>query len=325
MIGQGTARRPLLLALPGLALAAGARAQAWPARPVRIVVGFAPGGPSDTYARMLATELQAIWGQPVVVENRAGANGVIGTEAVARSAADGYTLLSTATNHTMNAAAYPRLPYDTVADFTAVCLTATAPTVLVIHPKLGATDLAGFVAHTKAHPGAVGYATSGAGGAGHFAGELFKRRAGLDMPHIPYRGTAPAVQDLLAGNVPASFATLTTVLVHIRSGGLRAIAVATRERVPPLPDTPTFEESGYPGFEANVWYGILAPAGLPEAITTRIAVDIQSIQARPAFRKALADQASLPATGGPAEFAALIRREVPQWQAVAHDAGITVD
>ena len=325
------ARRPLLLgtgaaALAGRASAQGGSAEAWPARTVRIVVGFAPGGPSDTYARLLAPELQAIWGQPVVVENRAGANGVIGTEAVARADPDGTTLLSTATNHAMNAAAYAHLPYDTIGSFASVCLTATAPTVLVVNPgRVPAQDLQGFVAYARAHPGEVSYATSGAGGAGHFAGEMFKTRAMLDMPHIPYRGTAPAVQDLIAGNVAASFATLTTVLTVIKAGRLRAIAVAMRERVPLLPDTPTFEEGGYPGFEADVWYGILAPARTPAPLVARIARDIQSIQAKPAFRKALAEQASLPAVAGPEEFAALIRREVPQWMAVAREAHITVE
>ncbi|SHJ40030.1 Tripartite-type tricarboxylate transporter, receptor component TctC [Roseomonas rosea] len=326
MLQEGAGRRALLLGAAGMAAASSAaHAQAWPARSVRVVVGFPPGGPADTYARLLAPELQALWGQPVVVENRPGAYGVIGTEAVARAAPDGHTLLFTATNHTTNAAAFPRLPYDTVGGFTPIAMTATAPTVLIVAPGFPARSLKEFEAYVRAHPGEVGYATSGAGGAGHFAGEMYKHRAALDMPHIPYRGTAAALQDMMGGSVPASFATLTTVLPFIRAGTLRAIAVATLDRVPPLPDTPTFAELGYAGYEANVWYGMLAPANLPRPLVSRIAEDMRAIQSQPAFVKALADQASLPATGGPEEFAALIRREVPEFTAVAREAKITVE
>jgi tripartite-type tricarboxylate transporter receptor subunit TctC len=203
---KGTNRRALLLGTAGLAAAASSRAAArsWPTRTVRVVVGFPPGGPADTYARLLVPELQALWGQPVVVENRPGANGVIGTEVVSRAAPDGHTLLFTATNHTTNAAAYARLPYDTIEGFTPIALTATAPTVLIVGSSFPATTLKEFEAYARAHPGEVGYATSGAGGAGHFAGELYKHRSGLNMPHIPYGGTAAALQDMLGGNVPAS-------------------------------------------------------------------------------------------------------------------------
>jgi tripartite-type tricarboxylate transporter receptor subunit TctC len=319
-------RRFLLSAAGGLAISRTAWAQAWPSRPVRILVGFAAGGPTDLIARLMAPELQLLWGQPVIIENRPGANAIIATEAAARAAPDGHTLFFAAGNHTTNPAVYARLPYDTARDLAPVAVAALAPTVLLVNQATPYRNVADLVAAAKARPGVISYATSGTGGVGHFAGEMFKQAAGVDLPHVAYRGTAPALQDLVAGIVPISFATLSTALPLIRDNRLRPIAVATANRLPMLPEVPSFAEAGYPGFEAtSVWYGLMAPAGLPPELIRRMADDVAAVLRKPELREKFEAQACIPGDEGPAAFSHRIRRELPLWADLARAASIKVD
>jgi tripartite-type tricarboxylate transporter receptor subunit TctC len=311
----------LAIAAPGIG-----RAQAWPSRPIRVLVGFSAGGPTDLIARMVAPDLQALWGQPIVIENRPGANAIIATEAAARAEADGHTLFFGAGNHTTNPAVYSKLPYETERAFAPIAVAALAPTVLLVHPGTPYRSIADIVKAAKEKPGQIGYATSGTGGIGHFAGEMFKQAASVDLTHVSYRGTAPALQDLLAGVVPTSFATLSTALPLIRDGRLRTIATATESRLPMLPEVPTFAEGGYQGFEAtSVWYGLMAPAGVPSPLIQRIAADMAKVLASPALREKMQFQACIPGDEGPDDFAVRIKRELPLWAGIARKASIKLD
>ncbi|MCR0985826.1 tripartite tricarboxylate transporter substrate-binding protein [Roseomonas populi] len=277
-------------------------------------------------ARLMAPELQFLWGQPVIIENRPGANAIVATEAAARAAPDGHTLLLAAGNHTTNPAVYARLPYDTERDFAPVAVAALAPTVLLVNPATPYRTVAELVAAAKARPGAIGYATSGTGGVGHFAGEMLKQAAGVDLPHVAYRGTAPALQDLVSGVVPVSFATLSTALPLIRDNRLRPVAIATASRLPMLPGVPSFVEAGYAGFEAtSVWYGLMAPAGLSPDLVRRLADDAAAVLRKPELREKFEAQACIPGDEGPAAFSERIRRELPLWEDLARASSIRVD
>ncbi len=306
-----------LLAAPALA-----RAQSWPDRPIRLLVGFPPGGPTDFIARLVAAGLGAALGQNVVVENRAGANAVVATEAVAHALADGHTLLCAANNHVMNPAVYPRLPYDPIADFAAVGIIATSPSVFYAGAQQPFRSVADVVAVAKARPGQLGYATTGNGGNGHFGGETFRRAADIQITHVPYRGAAPAIQDVVAGLVPLTFGTLVGTIGAYRAGQLRPLAVFGPARAPELPDTPTFAELGLELPDSGVWYGMLAPAAVPADRVQRIAAALEALLRQPEVRQRLATQASIAAFEGPAEFAARLRAELPVWTAVAREAGM---
>lgn len=317
-----TTRRALLA---GAVLAAPAIAQtAWPDRPVRILVGFPPGGPTDVVARLIAPGLAAAWRQPVVIENRGGANGTIATDAVAKSPPDGHTLLFSGNNIVMNTGLY-RLPYDMTRDFSPIGMVAFSPNVLWAGPNQPFRGIADVVAAARAQPGALGYASTGNGGNGHFGGETLKRALGIDLTHIPYRGTAPALQDVLAGRVPLFMQTIVGAIGPYQNGQLRPVVAFGRNRVTEIPETPTLAELGYDVPDSGTWYGILAAAGTPPALVSRMARDLQAVTGEAGFRERLATQATVPRWLGPEDFAARIREEVPVWAEVARAAHMRAD
>jgi tripartite-type tricarboxylate transporter receptor subunit TctC len=323
------ARRRLLLRLAAAAaLAMFAQAGAaqtavsFPLKPVRFVVGFPPGGPSDILARALAQKLAELWGQQVVVENHPGAGGNIAAEFVAKSAADGHTwLLGNNSILATNASLYRRLGYDPVKDFAPVTLVAVQPNILVVNPAVPAGSVRELVALAQSRPGQLNYASSGAGAAAHLAGELFKAMAGVDIVHVPYKGAQPALTDLIAGHAQLMFATSASVMPYIKSGRLRALAVTTAQRSASVPDLPTVAEAGVPGFEAITWHGVVVPAATPAAVVARINRDIIQVLGAPDLRDRLASLGAEVAVGTPREFAEYIARETPKWAAVVKNSG----
>ena len=315
-----------LLAFSALAAAPMAGAQAYPAKPIRIVVPFPPGGATDILARAVAQKLTDAWGQAVVVDNRPGAGGNIGSEIVAKAAPDGYTLeMGTVGTHAINASLYAKMPYDHVKDFAPVILVAGVPNVLVVNPSLPVSSVQELIAYAKANPGKLNFASSGSGTSIHLAGELFKVMAGVQMTHIPYKGSAPALQDLIGGQVQLMFDNLPPSLPHIKAGKLRALAVTSATRSSALPDTPTIAESGLPGFEASSWFGVLAPAGTPPAIIARLNAEIGAwLASAEAKEKMLALGANI-GGGSPEDFARHIAAETAKWQKVVKASGAKVD
>ena len=328
-------RRVLMFRLFAMAMASvcfsAAHAQSWPSKPVRIIVPFPPGGTTDIVARSLGVELQKMWQQPVIVENRAGAGGNVGAEAVARSPNDGYTLLmGTVGTHAINAALFAqsgnKMPFDPVKDFVPITLAAGVPNVMVIHPKVPANNVAEFIAYAKANPGKLNMASSGNGTSIHLTGELFKTMTGTYMLHLPYRGSAPAVSDLLAGNTNVMFDNLPSALPHIKSGRLKALAVTSRLRSPALPDTPTVEEAAnLKGFDASSWFGLFAPAGTSRAIVDKIQADVAKALAVPEVRERFVAQGAQPGGSTPDQFAAFIRAETDKWTKVVKISNAKVD
>lgn len=319
-------RRALLALATVLPAAATARAQsAWPDRPVRLLVGYPAGGPTDFAARLLQEPLQALWGQPLVVENRAGASQIIASEAVAKSAPDGYTLFLCASTHTANPAIHARLPYDTVADFTPVVVVYSSPTVLFTGPSQPYRTVQEVVAAARQRPGGLACASSGNGSSGHFALEMFKRKAGVELTHVAYRGAAPALQDVIGGRVPVTFSTLSGAINLARDGKLRALAIAGPQRVEVLPGVPTLAESGLEIPDTSPWYSIMGPAGLPQPVVRRITADIQALLRRPDIVRRIVEQGGIVEGEGPEEFAARIRREIAENTDVAQAASIRVD
>ncbi|RYJ03045.1 MAG: tripartite tricarboxylate transporter substrate binding protein [Acetobacteraceae bacterium] len=317
-------RRALLLA--GLAAPAVARGQpAWPDRPVRIVVPYAPGGPSDILARTLGAALYDAWRQPVVIENRPGAGSAIGTEVVARAVPDGHTLLLAATAHVMNPALMPRLPFDPVRDFTALINAAFHPMVLAVHPAVPARDVAQFVALAKATPGGITMGSAGVGNASHLATALFASVAGIELTHVPFTGAAPAQAAILSGQVQAGFLNSTVAVPQLRGGALRGLAVADARRWRELPDLPTLPELGFAGVEAGSWYGILGPAGLPQARVLQLHRNMLAALRLPAVRERIIAAGLDPLETGPEEFQAQLATEVAKWTRVVREAGIKAD
>ena len=320
-------RRSLLvltgaLAAPRIGMAQ--TASPWPDRPVRLLVGFPPGGPTDVVARMIAPGLAAAWGQPVVIENRGGANGTIATDAVAKSAPDGHTLLFSGNNIVMNTGLY-RLPYDMVRDFSPIGMVAFSPNVLWAGPTQPFRTLADMVAVARARPGELAYASTGNGGNGHFGGETLKRALGIDITHVPYRGTAPALQDVLAGRVPLFMQTMVGGIAPYRNGQVRPLVAFGRNRVTEIPEIPTLAELGHEVPDSGTWYGVLAAANTPAPLVARMARDLAAVTREASFRERLATHATVPDWLGPAEFAARIRQEVPVWADVARAANMTAD
>ncbi|PZO20273.1 MAG: MFS transporter [Burkholderiales bacterium] len=311
----------------GLALAQ----TAWPGRPIRIVVPFTPGGTTDILARTLAPELTKALGQPVVVENRAGAGGNIGADLVAKAPNDGYTLLmGTVGTHGINKSLYSKLPFDPQKDFAPVTLVAGVPNVMVMNTKraqeLGINNVADFVKYAKSHPGKLNMASSGNGTSIHLAGELFKSRTGIFMTHIPYRGSGPAITDLLVGAVDVMFDNLPSAMPHIQSGGLKAFAVTSAVRSSALPDVPTVAEAGaLAGFEASSWFGLLAPAGTPPEVVSRLQQETAKALSLPTVKERLVAQGAIPSGNTPQEFAKLIEAEIAKWAPVVKASGAKVD
>jgi tripartite-type tricarboxylate transporter receptor subunit TctC len=316
--------RAVLFLLCALAVALPVRA--FPEKPVRFVIGFTPGGPSDILARAVGQKLAERWAQQVVVENRPGAGGNLAAEAVAKSAADGYTWLLgnnsiLATNHAL----YRRLPYDPVKDFAPVALVAVQPNILVVHPDVPAKSVADLVALARQSPGKLNYASSGAGAAAHLAGELFKTMAGVDIVHVPYKGAQPALTDLIAGQVQLMFATSASAIPYMKAGRLRALAVTTAQRSPSVPELPTIAEAGLPGFEATTWHGIVVPAATSRAVIEKINADVNAALKERDLSERLAGLGAEVLTGTPGDFADYIAREIPKWTKVVKDSGARAD
>lgn len=310
----------------GLAGAACAQSEAFPSQPIRIVVGFAAGGPTDVAARFIAHGLTQSLGNPVVVENKPGANATIAAEQVARAKPDGYTILMAATNHPINAVLYKNLRFDSDKGFAPITAVAVAPTVLVVNPKFPARNYAEFIALVKANPGKYSYASAGSGGTPHLSAEMFKLRTKTFITHIPYKGAAPAVTDLIGGQVDMSFATLGSVLPQIRSGQLRALAVASPNRNRLLPDVPTFEESGLKDFRLDSWYGLMAPAGTPKPVVDRLYTEIVKTISTPAYQEKLAIAGLAPVLdSNPQKFTEQIRHEIASFGEVVKANQLSVD
>jgi tripartite-type tricarboxylate transporter receptor subunit TctC len=298
-------------------------AQSYPARPVHIVVPFTAGGGVDIITRLLAQKLT--WPQGVVIENKPGAGSILGTSIVARSAPDGYTLLMTAPPFTTNAALVAKLPYDPMADFTPVMLTTYAPLVVVVHPSVPARSIRELIALAKSRPGQLSYASSGNGGPSHLAGELFKSMAGVDMVHVPYKGSAPAAADLVAGHVQVGFGDLLSSLPFIKSGQIRAIAVTSAKRSTVFADLPTVAESGMPEFETLTWSGLMAPAGTPPAVIAVLNAEVARALKAPEVRDRLAGEGTTVVADDPASFKTFIRNEIDKVTRLSKVATIKID
>jgi tripartite-type tricarboxylate transporter receptor subunit TctC len=324
MIGRMITVLATLGALTG-ATATG-RAADYPTRPVTLVVAFTPGGPSDVLARILGKKLEQILGQPFVIENRPGAGGNVAAEQVARATPDGYTLLN-GNNSILatNAALYRKINFDPQADFAPISLIGSQASILVVNPQVKANSMAELIALAKANPGKINFASSGYGAAAHLAGELFKAEAKIDIVHVPYKGAAPALQDVIAGHVQMMFATAASVVGHIRSGQVRPLAVTTLKRTPVVPDIPTIDELGIKGFDATTWHGLVAPAKTPkDVVATLNRATVQALH-DPAVVKQLADLGVDITASTPQEFAAYITSEIPKWTAIIKASGAKVE
>ena len=313
--------RTLFLAL-ALVAANAALAQSWPSRPVKLMVGVPPGGPTDTVARAIAPDLSEALGQPVVIENRPGASAVIATDAVAKSAPDGYTLAFIYITHATNPALMEKLPYDTLRDFAPVSMVGWQSMVLLAHPSFPARTVKEAVDLAKAKPGVIDYGASDAGSAPHLAGELFKMMAGIDLTPVYYKGTAPALTDLIAGHIPLMFVSNVSAMPQVKSGKVKALAVTGRTRAAVAPEIPTVAESGLAGYEVYGWYGIAAPAKTPRPVIDRLHAEVAKIARNPKMKERLAGQGLELVGNSPEEFDAFIRGEVAKWGEVLKRAGL---
>jgi len=315
-----------LLALLLCVAALDASAQAFPSRPIRLVVPLSPGGFADTPARMLGPRLAEQLGKPVVIENRPGAGGTIGAESVARAAPDGHTLVITGTTHLISAHLYKKLAYDALKDFTHISMMASGPYVLVVNPqKTAVASVRELIAAAKAQPGVIDYASSGNGSSQHLVGALFNAAASVELNHVPYKGSGPAMQDLLAAQVGVSFAGVPNVLGHVRAGKLRALGVTTAKRWSELPEVPTLAEAGLPGFEANLWLSISGPAGLPAAVVQRLYAEISKALRDPELQASFRTGGVEAQAMAPEELAAYMRAEYDKWGKVVRATGATVN
>ena len=319
-----TTRRQLLLSTAALGLVSAVHAQAsWPARPIRLVVPFTPGGSSDILARAIGQKLTESLGQPVVIDNVPGAGGALGSDKVAKAAADGYTLLM---GHigtlAVNPAIYPKLPYDPLKDFTPVAWVANVPNVLVVHPSVPAKTLKELVAYAKSRPGKLNYASGGNGSAAHLATEYLKMQTQTFMVHVPYRGTSPAVGDLVAGQTDLLFSGAPAVIPFIKSGQLRALAVSSKKRLDALPEVPTVAESGYKDFEADQWYGVVAPTGTPVEIVRKLNTHINQALGSAELKTRLQSEGAIAVPTTPEAYGALIKREITRWLPVVKAGNI---
>ena len=311
-----------VIAAAAISLVSSAALAQYPTKPIRVVVPFPAGGTTDILARAASQKMSEAWGQPVIVDNRPGAGGNIGAELVAKSANDGYTLLmGTVGTHAINTALYSKMPYDHVKDFVPIVLVAGVPNVLVIHPSVPANSEQELIAYGKANPGKLNFASSGAGTSIHLAGELFKVSTGVQMQHVPYKGSAPALTDLMGGQVQLMFDNLPSALPHIKSGKLKALAVTSAKRAPALPDVPTIAETGVAGFEASSWFGLLAPTGTPREVIVKVNAEVAKWLASPDAREKLTAAGANAAGGSPEDFAAHIAAETSKWAKVVKESG----
>ena len=300
-------------------------AQIYPAKPIRFLVGFPPGGTSDILARTIGQKLAEAMGQQVVIENRPGAGGNIGAEAAAKSAPDGYTIFMSTTSQAISVSLYSKLNYDLVKDFSPVIQAVNYTNLLVVHPSLPVKSVKEFIALAKAKPGQLNYGTAGNGTPPHMTGELFKSYTGVNLQHVPYKGGAPAIADLLGGQITVMFDNVPPLLPHVQAGKMRPLAVTSLKRISVLRDVPTLDETGLQGFDSVAWNGVQAPAGTPQEIITRLNTEILRILGMPDVRERLSSQGADPIGGTPAEFAALIGNEIRKWAKVIRDSGAKVD
>ena len=306
-----------------LAFAAAAQA-AWPEKPVRLMVGFAPGG-SDIGGRIIAQKLQEMWGQPIVVDNKPGAAGNIAADAVAKAAPDGYTMLLFVNSYTINTSVYKGLAWDAVRDFAPVGRYTLSPMVVVVNPSLPAKSLKEMTDYAKANPGKLFFGSAGSGTAPHLVGELYAIRTGAQITHVPYKGSAPSVTGIVAGDVQLSFAASSSVAAFIKDGRLRPLAVTTARRDPQFPDLPTVQEAGIPDFDAEIWYALVMPAKTPQAIIRKVSGDLKTVLDDPDVQAKLRQNGLEPAWLGPEDTAALIRRDVARWKDVASRINLQLD
>lgn len=313
-------------ALLSVAALATAQAQGYPNKPVRLIVPYPAGGTTDIIARVAAQQLSERLKQPFVVENKGGANGAIGSAEVARAPADGYTLLmGTASTHGINSAVYKSLPYDAVKDFAPVTIVASTPNIIAVHPSVPAKNLQELLALARAQPGKLNYGSTSLGGSPHMSAELLKMMAHVDMLHVPYKGAAPMLTDLMGGQVQVGFDNLPSTINFVRSGKVRAIAVTTAQRWPGAPEIPTVAESGVPGYEVSGWFGLLAPAGTPPAVLKTIQQAIAEAVKQPEVNKQMLDLGALPVANTPEAFAALVQADVAKWREVVKSTGVKLD
>lgn len=314
-----------ILALLGFAFASACQAQGYPNKPIRLIVPAAAGGGFDLFARLAGDKLSTVWGSPVIVENRPGAGHVVATSYVAKADPDGYTLLVCGGNHTLNPFLHASLPYDAVRDFEPVVLLAKTPFVMVVHPSIPAKNLKEFVQYAKSRKGDLNFTATQPNGAGHLSGELLKRTAGFEMSFVAYKGSAPALQDVLAGRVPIMFDAPVTALPHIKSGGTHAIAVTSAVREPTLPDVPTIADSGFPGFDVTAWVALIAPARTPAAITEKLNAGFVQVLADPEVRTKLASQGWSITASSRQGLADFIKAEMSRWGDVVRAAKLRAD
>jgi tripartite-type tricarboxylate transporter receptor subunit TctC len=323
--------RRIVLSVAALAAAAAALpsqswAQAFPSKPVTLIVPFPAGGTTDIVARLTAQKLSEAWGQPVIVDNRAGAGGNIGSAMVAKAAPDGYTLLmGTVGTHAINASLYEKMPYDVVKDFTPITNVAAVPNMLVVNPDLPVKTVQELIEYGKKNPGKLNMASSGNGTSIHLSGELFKVMTGVKMEHIPYKGSAPALTDLMGGQVQVMFDNMPSALPHVKSGKLRAIAVTTLKRSPTMPDLPTIDEAGVKGFEASSWFGLLGPAGLPKDIVAKVHADVVKAMKTTDLTEKMSASGAVAVGNTPDEFSAYIKAELAKWEKVVKASGARAD
>jgi tripartite-type tricarboxylate transporter receptor subunit TctC len=300
-------------------------AQTYPSKPIRWIVPFPPGGSTDLLARVVGQKLTESWGQQVVVENRGGAGGTVGAAEAAWAPADGYTLFMGAIHHTIATSAYPKLPYDFQRDFAPITVVAIVPNVLVVNPSIPAKNVKELIAYAKANPGKLTYGSAGMGTAHHLIGEVFNSRAGVDILHVPYKGSAPAIADLIGGQVSVMYDTVASCLPHVKAGKLRALAVATAKPSSALPDVPTISDAALPGFEVTTWFGALAPAKTPKELIAKLNAEMVRILGMPDVRKRLLDSGAEPVGNTPEQMAAQIKKETEEFAKIVKQAKIVAE
>ncbi len=298
---------------------------AFPTKPVTIIAAFPPGGTVDLLARAAGAKLQEDWNQRVIVENRPGASGIIGSQAVAKAAPDGYTLMVVPITHVTNASLYSRLPFDPLADFTPISLLASQPIMLVVNPAQPIKSVGDLIALAKANPGKLNCASGGNGTSQHLACELFKSSTGVNIAHVPYKGNAPAMVDVMGGQVEMLFDQMATAVPHVKGGRVRAIAVTSAQRSPAMPEVPTVAESGVPGFETEAWFGLVGPAGMPGSVVEQIQQSFAKVLAQPQIKETLSAQGLTLIAGSPKEFGTFMRVELAKWAKVIKESGVRLD